>query len=167
MHGTAGAVCAHALAALIPLVGVLDAVGPITAIFLALSLSGSAWSFLSSTEPFSASSRAIAWCSGDVTTASGAAGSATSNRPAAMCARTIRNAASSTWAWVMRPAASACSSRSGVQKRQRLSSWSRPAASDGGVESSEWRAPKSVTTQPSKPISCLRIWCSVFAFSHA
>ena len=133
VHGTVGRVVPQTLAALTPLVGVLDAVGPMTAIFLALPVSGSARSFLSSTEPFSATSRAIAWCSGDVTTASGAAGSGTSKSPSRMCARTTRKAASSICAWVIVPAASAAFSRSGFQKRQRLSSWSIPAGSDVGT----------------------------------
>ena len=67
---------------------------------------------------------------------------------------------------VIVPASSAAWSSVGFQKRGRLSSWSSPATSEGGVEFSEWIAPKSVTTQPSKPISLLRMSPRIVAFSH-
>ena len=71
--------------ALMPLVGLSEAVGPMTTIDLAAEVSGSAWPwFLSRTEPCSASCSASAKWAGVDKLVDGDAGSGWSNSPALM-----------------------------------------------------------------------------------
>src|SRR6185312_8362905 len=70
---------AHTLAALMPFVGVLDAVGPITAMVRTPAPSGSAPVLRSSTEPRSAIACATDRCSGVDGAGSAVAGSGWSN----------------------------------------------------------------------------------------